>query len=216
MVVLYANANAQGTGIEITSKMTSPMMGGNPMPMVVDIKGDKAVTTMNNPMGEMKVYTDNSTHKTVLVMGGKTGYEVDAKKAEELAAAKKDSIVPVATGQKKTINGYNCELYTATSSDADFEMWMTSDFPKDITEAMKKFSSGGGIGGMRGGKANPFGSLMEKGLAPVQTDVKNKGQLMASIEFVKYERKSLDDAMFIVPSDVTIQPMPAMMGGQGK
>ncbi len=213
LAVTFALAStvfAQGFEGTMTMQMSIPQMGGNPISIEVSMKGTKSVMTTNMPfMGETKVYADAATQKTIIVNGGKKGYEVDNSKEPETNAA--DTIAPVATGQRKTINGYACELYTAKAKDADMDIWETADFPKDMVASIAK-SYHSMMGGMRatrgGGPGSALKRLTEKGLVPVEVDVKKDGSVMATLEFVKYEKKPLDDAMFVVPADVKIGPPP--------
>jgi hypothetical protein len=215
LMLLPSLVSAQGFEGTMTMQMTIPQLGGSPIPMEIAMKGDKSVSTMSNPMaGEMKVYSDLKAMKTVMVMG-KMGYEIDMNKKNPNAANADETQAPVATGQKKTINGYACELFTSKPKEGELEMWMTLDFPKEITSSIGR-SFTGSMGGMRANKGageNAFAGLILKGYAPVQINMKKDGETMATIEFVKYEKKSLSDALFVIPTDVNVQPMPDMQGG---
>ncbi|MBS1904082.1 MAG: DUF4412 domain-containing protein [Bacteroidetes bacterium] len=221
LCAMAVGAFAQSFEGTMTMQMTIPQLGGNPIPMTIYMKGDKSATSMQTPMGgEMHTYTDLQKMKTVMVMGGKMGYEVDLNKAKEAAASAepKEVVHPSSTGKSKTINGYACDEFIMNIKDGQMDMWMTKDFPKDIMSSISK-SMGRNLGGMRSnqgaGAEGAFKELTDKGYAPVQVNMTKDGQVMATVEFVKYEKKSVDDKDVTVPADVTIQPMPDMSGRPG-
>lgn len=213
IAILASSSAAQGFEGVITMNLTIPQLSDSPVPMTIEMKGKKSVTSMTNPMaGEMKIYQDASTMKRIIVMGGKMGYETDMNKNHEGADTEK--IVPVDAHQKKTINGYGCSLYTIEMSKGSMELWMTADLPKDVIASLSS-SFSGGLGGMRGagGSDDAFTALLAKGLAPIQTIIRADGKIAATMDLVKYEKKSIADADLTVPADVKVQPMPDMMGG---
>ncbi len=210
-MVLAISANAQNFEGVITMQMIVPQLGPDKVPMVITSKGDKSVMEMTIPQqGTMMTYTNRTTQKMVMVMAAmKMGFEIDLKKAELTAAANPNQAIPKATGQKKTINGFNCELYTLSPKDgSEVDMWLTGDLPKALSSAV-----GGAISGMNkvnsgGGSSKAFEEILSKGLVPIEFDAKNAGQVMATIQFVKYEQKPIDDSYFVVPSDINVKPMP--------
>ncbi len=224
LVVLVAICSLAGSvlaaGFEGVIKMevTTPMSADKKIPMTVSIKDKKSLVEMEAPqVGKMMIFTDQSTHKATMVMTAmKMGFSMDIDAAKEMVKDHKMG-APVATGQKKTINGHSCELYTMDNNgDGTIEMWMTSDIPKDIAQALHE-SMSGMQGGMNKGKnvnSEAFMALAEKGLFPCETIVKDKsGKQQAQMDLLSFEKKSLSDDLFTVPSDIKIQPMPTGMGG---
>ena len=218
-MVLAISANAQNFEGVITMQMIVPQLGADKVPMVITSKAEKSVMEMTIPnQGTMMMYTNRATQKMVMVMAAmKMGYEIDLKKAEQAAAASNaNPSIPKATGQKKTINGFNCELYTMSPKDgSEVEMWLTGDLPKSLSSAV-----GGAISGMNkmnagGNSSKAFEEILSKGLVPIEFDAKTAGQVVATIQFVKYEQKPIADSYFVVPSDISVQPMPdrGSMGG---
>lgn len=217
-MVLSISANAQSFEGVITMQMIVPQLGADKVPMVITSKGDKSVMEMTIPQqGTMTTYTNRTTQKMVMVMAAmKMGFEVDLKKAEQAAAASGSQAIPKATGQKKSINGFNCELYTMSPKDgSEVEMWLTGDLPKTLSSAV-----GGAISGMNkmnngSSSSKAFEEILSKGLVPIEFDAKTGGQVVATIQFVKYEQKPIADSYFVVPSDINVQPMPdrGSMGG---
>ena len=222
-VLLNMTANAQGFEGVITMQMEVPQLGPDKVPMVVTSKGDKSVMEMTVPQqGTMSVYTNRATKKMVMVMAAmKMGFEIDMNKPGIAAKADEVKQMPKATGQKKMIAGYNCELYTLDPKDgSQVEMWMTGDLPKTLSMAVG--SAIGGLGTMNkggagnGGASGGFDDILAKGLVPIEFDAKSDGKVMATIQFVKYEQKSIADSFMEVPSGINIQQMPDMgkMGGR--
>ncbi|HET9136841.1 MAG TPA: DUF4412 domain-containing protein [Candidatus Kapabacteria bacterium] len=208
-------ATAEGT---ITMTMTSPQLGGKEVPVTVNVKGDKAMIQMDVPQaGSIKVFSDNTTGKTVFVMEAmKMGFEMP--KAEPKASTQQAN-VPKPTGEKKTINGHYCEKYSSTNADGtEIDMWLTTDMPKDLG-ALLRNAFAGALTAMSRGKnsdgTSAYAELFSGGKLPVEIDMLKGGVVQATVTYNKYELKSLSDALFTVPTDINIQQMPAGMGGMG-
>ena len=220
-IVFAVSANAQTFEGIIGMEMYVPQAGPDKIPMEIKSKGDKSVLTMTVPQaGTMSIYTDRVAQKMVMVMAAMNmGYEMDLKKASADAAAAAKPTPPVSAGQKKVINGYNCELYTMQQTDkgVTMELWMTADLPKTLSAAVGRAI--GGMNSMNSGgasSADAFDEFVKKGLVMIEFDAKSKGQLMATATFVKYEQKSIADADLTVPAGINVSPMPDRnsMGGQ--
>lgn len=89
----------------------------------------------------------------------------------------------------------------------EVSVWMTPDLPKDVQYALFNWMASSP-------KQDPnqikmLKELTDKGLAPVRIVVLNDGKVGMTMEFVKYERKSLPDALFIPPADVKFDAVPS-------
>lgn len=212
-----ATTFAQGWEGTIQMTMKIPQMGDETIPLTMNIKGNKIHTSMEmGAMGAIEMFIDNGTKKMVQVMrAAKMGMEFDMSQAEELAKqSNQETPVPVATGKKEMINGYDCELYTAKVSNVDMEMWMTNALPKDIVTSLAKSMSSVTGSQSSSGASNSFEELAKKGLFAVRTIVKDGDDIQMQNDILKFEAKSIPDSEFTIPTDINIQKMdPSMMGG---
>ena len=63
--------------------------------------------------------------------------------------------------------------------------------------------------------ANAFREISSKGMLPIKIVVTQAGDTALTMEFVKFERKSLPDSLFVPPANINYQPIPAgMQGGE--
>lgn len=221
VLFLYgSSAFAQGWEGTLQMSMKVPQMGDDPIPMMMNIKGDKIHATMEmGPMGSMEMFIDNGTKKMVTVMRAmKMGTEIDMAHAEQMAnQSSEDTPAPVATGKKDNINGYDCELYTCKVKGLDMEMWMTNALPPSIVTSLAKSMSSINSTGAASGAKNSFEELAKKGLFAVRTVIKEGDAIQMQNDLLKFESKSIPDSEFAIPSDINIQKMdPSMMGGAGQ
>ena len=198
----------------VTWETSVPMLGDQKLVMSVSMKGDKSLSSTDIPnMGSMKTYFDKSTNKTIVVQEAqKMGTEIDMDQMDAAMGSKKFSD-PKATGKKETIKGLASEEYTSTLGEGmEFDLWVTKEMPKDITNAINRsMESSMQLGGT---KNEAFKQLFNKGYTPVRITIKKDGDVQATIEFSKVEPKKIDDKIFIIPSDITIKKMePTMQQG---
>ncbi len=90
-------------------------------------------------------------------------------------------------------------------------IWVAGDFPKDIQESLYRSLKNSSSQDPKQMKA--MKELADKGLVPVRMVMKQGGEVAMTMEFVKFEQKNLDNAIFVPPADVTFSPMPKMPGG---
>lgn len=201
----------------ITMEITSPKME-KAMIIVTSIKGGNSMAEMQMPQGSMKMYTNQASGKMTTVMESvKMGMEMDMK--VKTKSVSKDAPPKVeATGEKKVISGHSCELYRLTAHDGrQSNWWMTDDIPKSILNSLReiyKNSKGAVPGGNAGTGAVAIEKMFQRGLAPIAIEMLKDGKPETTITFIKYEKKHLDDSIFVIASDIKIQPMPSMGGGQ--
>jgi len=212
--VIYAQA-FEGT---ITMEMTSPMLGNQKIEMIYMVKGDKVLQSADDPKaGKVSVYTNNKTGtQTIVQEARKQGMEIDQDVMD--AAIKKMNLPkyePKDAKQKQKIGNYNCVLYTMmVDSLEELNMWLTKDFPKDLSAAIRSCIDAG----MKttGVKSDAFMALFKSGYAPVRIEVKQNGLTQFTNEFAKAEPKKLDDAIFIIPADIKVTKFdPDAMGAAG-
>jgi len=214
LLLFSANAFAQFEGT-ISMETSSPMAGDKKMPMTISTKGDKSLIQIESPQGHMAMYNDRSTNMITMVMAErKMGFIIDGAKSTSSQDSSKDNSDVTATGQKKTINGYNCELYTVTSDKNTADWWLTSDLPKSLFDGFKSALSNPAMSRDHKSHFSPsMEKLFMKGLLPIQIESKRDGKTESTVTFLKYDQSKLDDSIFVVPSDVKIMQMPSMGGG---
>ncbi len=214
---LHAQQSFEGT---ITWSMTMPIMGDEDKhPMLINIKGKKTEVEMDmGAMGTMKTYTDDDTKKTYIVQGT-MGFIMDMAKDSDIKKASQnqfDSIDLKSTGKKETIDGHSAEEYLLTGikmkgMTLDMSIWAAGDFPKDLRESL--YHSMSTNPNQDGKQKKAMKLLFDKGQVPIRTVMKKGDDVVVTMDFVKYEQKSLNDALFVPPSDIKFSPMPKMSGG---
>jgi hypothetical protein len=221
ILLLSANSFAQGFEGIIKMEMTSPKMGDSKMTMTTYIKGDKSMTEMNMPQGSMKVYMDQKTHKSIMVMEAmKMGMEMNTADAQEIAKKHYDTAASAIkveeTSERKAISGHSCQLFRVTMSNGDqSNWWMTNEVPKSVMASLKNLYNNGWGKKKVGPNSEAIEAMFKKGLAPIQIETVRDGKSEATITFVQYEQKDIENSMFKIADDIKIQQMPAM-GGMGK
>ncbi len=209
--VLHAQKPFEGT---ITWSMTIPQLGDDEKhPVVINVKGGKTETESEmGAMGAVKSYSDDSAKKVYMVMGAmKSGYVMDMddpalKKANQ---SQTDSLDLTPSGKKETIAGHPSEEYLlkGLKNSQAVSIWVTGDFPKSMVET---FYHSMNKPGQDPKQTKAFRALADKGLVPIRVVVTKDGEVFLTMEFVKYEQKSLDDALFVPPADVKFSAPPQM------
>jgi hypothetical protein len=200
----------------VTWEMSIPMLGDQKIPVTINLKGDKTMTTMDIPMqGTMKMYGDKAAKKMTMVQEAqKSGMEIDLAQSEAMMKNMPPSSVPKATGKKEKIKAYNAEEYSSTADGGiEVDMWISKDVPKEVAAGIN--ASHESSMQMSGPKNEGFTELFKKGYAPLRTVVKKDGDVQMMMEFEKVEPKKLDDKLFVIASDITIQKNPPMNPAAG-
>ncbi len=214
--------HAQSFEGTVTWTMTFPIGGDDdPHPMIINIKGQKTETEMEmGAMGSMKSYSDGKKSYGLSIMGGmKNGFVMDMPSDSATNAMSQKQLGDVdlkPTGKKETIAGHPAEEYVLTGVNMkgmifDMSIWAAADFPKSFQEIL--YNSMKNSPGQDSKQTKAMKQFADKGLVPVRMVMKKDGEVAVTTEFVKYEQKSLDDALFIPPTDVTFKPIPKMGGG---
>ncbi len=227
-VTLFAASNVfaqpfEGTiYMEISSSKTSKMdsvlgvkPGDSKTLMDISFKNEKFVVHSKWSSGKMDVYGDESSHRVIIRMNeADKAMELPLKKPNYISKANRDDPTTViATGQKKTISGHDCELYTIKSDKSgESDWWMSHDLPKILSEAVKGAFDQSGGSAKTPSRNNYYGSdaveaLFDKGLLPLRMETKRDGKTESTITFVKYEEKKIDDVFLIIPSKVEVVSM---------
>jgi len=207
-VVLTTPIFAQFEGV-IEMGVNASRLGGQEVPVIINVKGDRAKMVLDMPQtGEIAVYSDSSKKVITVMAAMNMGFEIDFGAVEN---STENIPAPQSTGKKNTVNGYACDEWTCTpEAGLEISMWMTKEMPKNLSasifNALEKSMQG--ISG-----PGAFKQLFADGYIPVQTVVKKNGNAEATVTFKKFEEKSLADAIFEIPTNITIQKMdPSMMG----
>lgn len=221
MMILPSFIQAQTFEGTIIMQMASPMLGNQKIDIVYSVKGDKVLQTADDPkVGKISVYTDNKTGTQIIVQEAqKQGMEIDQVVMDEaIKSMHMTDLVPKATGKKEMIKGYSCELYTLMmDSVQEMDIWLTKDFPKDLSVAIRNCT----VAGMKntGIKSDALMTLFQNGYVQVRMEMKYNGVTQLTNEFSKADQKKLDDSIFTVPSDITVtkfDPNHMNPGVQGK
>lgn len=186
-------------------------IGDQAIPITISTRGEKTLMEMSIPMGTMKIIMDRAAGKMTTIMG-QNGMQRDINSGtKKNRKSDHDDTKVVATGEKKVIKGHNCELYIVTFKDGESDMWVTSEMPATMLEAMKSSFTGGmqALSARGGSAGGGFEEIFKKGLVPVQVEMKKDGKVNATITVLSFEQKKLDDSVFEVPADVQIMQMPA-------
>jgi hypothetical protein len=172
--------------------------------MEYSIKGDRLridVNSGNTKMGSVYMLATNG--KMQMVMPAMHMYmdpPVSTGQAAIDARAKTKTSIK-ATGRMETIAGYQCEHYTITGGDGQYDACLSKQLgtfmaPMSPMGARGRGAASGDVLDMLGGNAFPL-KIQKVG-----------GE--TSFEVTKIEKKSLDDSMFSVPSDYRKVDLSAM------
>lgn len=221
LLFVAQNAEAQSFEGRIIQSITVPQMGDEKMEMVMNIKGEKMMMSMDmGPMGGMKMYSVNNGKTMTMVMEQmKMGYEIDL---EQAAKDYKPANAPVepsmkATGKKETINGYAAEEWVANIDEANtMTMWLTSDIDKSLVAAMQTAMKAQNAQSPNPAQAEIMKTLTEKGMIAVRTTMSMGGEVAAVVDLVKIEKASIPDATFTPDPSINIQKMDPSMMQQGQ
>jgi len=200
-------AHAQAFEGTVHWSMSIPKMDEEKHDMIVNMKGDKTQTNIDmGVQGQIKTFVqDNKIYIAMMAM--KSGFVADIPK--EISNDAIDPLKP--TGQKANIAGHDAEEYLLHSSKIDIHFWASSDFPKSMLNGLERAMNSQPSKDQK--MASAFKQLTEKGLFPVRVVMKSGEETDLSMEFVSYEEKKLDDAIFALPKDIKFGPMPTMPGG---
>ena len=215
---LHAQKSFEGT---ITWTMSIPATGDNEAhPMIIHIKGNKSNVDIDmGASGSVNTYSNLDTRKfysCVDMSGRKMNYVADMDDPDLKRVTQKatDSLDLKPTGKKETIAGHPAEEFLLTGIKAqgvslDMSIWAAADFPKEMQET---FLHSLNKPGQDPKQNKAMKQLADRGLVPIRVVMRKDGEVAMSMEFVKYEQKSIDDSIVTPPADVKFSPMPKMPG----
>lgn len=185
-----------------SSKFSESQLAMFPKVMTITIKGDKAKSEIQTPMGaqiEITNYTDKNRVGLINMMGQK--YAIH-ETTEEIMEEMKDKPVPEVqiTGETKTIAGYTCKKAVVTvderGSKSNYEVWFSEDF----------------------GAQNPnFDNPLYKDINGVLLEFSMvTSQFTMVFTAISVEKMNISNKEFDIPSDYTIttkEELQSKMGG---
>lgn len=216
LLVVSGNLFAQDTFEgKITQTLKVPMLGGEAIPMIMNVKGEKMMMTMDKgPMGGMKLFFQEGGKKMVTIMEAQNmGFELDMPAG---AAAAGEQIPDFkATGKKETINGYASEEWAASLENGmTLNLWLSNDLDKSLIAAMTQSMKSLTMQNAPGSEAI-FGQIADKSMCAVRATIASGGETQAEIDLVKIEKTSIADDVFVVPSNIKLTKLdPSMMQGR--
>ena len=115
------------------------------------------------------------------------------------------SIMPLPTGEKKEIHGLDAEEYRAAKGDMDMDLWLSSNEKIKAFEVIRDAFLGRAQTG-EGGLEQIFGMMRPiAGKIPVKFETKYKGKTFIKGEMTDITEEKLDDAIFEIPKDYSIE-----------
>jgi Domain of unknown function (DUF4412) len=202
---LHAQNTFEGT---VSWNATITQLGDDKHSMILNVKGNKIESEFDlGAMGVVKTYVDPGNKKIYQIMGGMKSGRVADIPSDSSGAGGGFELKP--SGKKDTVAGHTAEQYSFKDAGADITISAASGFPQKLSNLGQQIMSGQQDATME----NAFKKLSKMGLFPVKLVVTREGEVSMSLEFVKYDEKKLDDALFVVPTDVKFTPMPKMGGG---
>lgn len=110
--------------------------------------GDNAIRVVNEDQKAQYIQDYSNNSMITLNEKDKTGHAISMKMISNLAKyATEEKMEDIEnmkveqTGQKKTILGYDCELYIISNDKSKTEAWIAKDAPVDMKEYLKAFES---------------------------------------------------------------------------
>src|SRR4030095_7070914 len=221
-------SSSAGGDFEGTIAMKMETENQKEMQMIYFLKGKHArieTKIPNLPEGEAAMLWDLESGKMTTLMPSRKMYLVMdlQKNAEAMREAAKGmkgtgdvdkfpKLTP--TGKQETIAGHTCEH------------WLIGD-NQEVDMCVAKGLGYFGMGGQSGGGFGSFKNcafspkmlaeaashpdwvkLLEGGAFPLKLTTMEEGKLMMSMEATRIEKKSLDDSLFVIPSDYKEMSMP--------
>lgn len=164
------------------------------------IKNDKFRVEIKAQEGST-VMLINKDHSYMLMPQANMYMELPSEiesKEEKKEDQNKDELAKARTGQKKSILGYDCELYVFNEEDSILEIWATNELgffmfaatPMEQSQISNKYFT--------------------DGFFPLQIIIKDKiGKGKGKVEVIKIEKQSVADSMFEIPTGYNKMTMPS-------
>jgi hypothetical protein len=134
---------------------------------------------------------------------------------QEPEKEKPDQFNLKATGKKKTINSYSCELYSGTGSDGEpMIAWLSKDLADELRSTFIKMNEAlDKINPEDAGSKEADFFMKEKGVPIIQKSVQHDE--LNIIELVKIEKTKVPSGKFEIPAGYQEMDMMKMMQGFG-
>jgi len=195
-----------GSGFEGEISMHTTRASGPPQDMVVETKGDKLRFDTDSPAASVKAYGiyDPSVSPTKVVMvfeAQKAFMDLDfSSPGAPQANTSADSSTIDKNGKKETIAGIDCQTWTAKDPSGKRSEVC-------IAEGIAFFD----IGSLKSSGSPLSRELREKKLFPMRSvEYDAGGKEISRTEVTKVEKKKLDDARFVVPSEFKKVTLPGL------
>ncbi len=201
-----------GSGFEGEISMHTTRATGPAQDMVVETKGDKLRFDTQSPPGSigagasMKAYgiydPSVSATKVVMVFDAQKAYmDLDfSSPSAPQANTSADTSTIDKNGKKETIAGIDCQTWTA--KDASGKRSEVC-----IAEGIAFFD----VASLKSGGSSLSRELREKKLFPMRSvEYDASGKEVSRTEVTKVEKKKIDDARFVVPSDYKKVALPGL------
>jgi Domain of unknown function (DUF4412) len=190
-----------GSGFEGEITMHTVPTSGPTKDMVVKTKGDKLRFDMNGASGATHGIYDPATNKVTMVIDAQKSYmDLDFNKAgTPQANTTADTAAIDKTGKHETIAGIDCENWVAKDpSGKRSEVCIAQGIAFFDMTAVKA-----------GGPTGLGKELRDKKLFPLRSvEYDASGKELSRMEVTKVEKKSIDDAEFVVPADYKKMSLP--------
>lgn len=185
-------------------------------------KGDKVAYDVPIPIVGVPLHfiVDRNTRTLTALVPNKVAYVSDLRTMDKTRAKIDDSLagnhsfidslqvhLPKPTGNKKTINGLAAEEYKTSISGTDITLWLTQDSRLKFYDVIRDAFIGkqqSGLGGLEEVFA-VLGQVAGEGKVPVSMDIVSNGRTLIKTELTEMSEESVDDAVFEIPKDYTIQ-----------
>ena len=195
LILAFALLHLASSAVRADLVITQHLFVGaarTPGKIVMYVKGGK-VRTDNDTTSSAIVDTDTGD-MTTLVHEQKMVMTMNTKQLDALKPAGSKVAVPetkvTATGQRETIDGHDCEIYTSENSGTLVKMWIARNYPgydklRTALKPMEKMSGGA--------KAPELPGMM------IQSEFEQSGVKMVT-KLVSIEEKPLSDDLFKAPA----------------
>lgn len=204
---LHAQEPFEGT-IHFTLK--TPLLDEDEHDVAVNWKKGNSEAEVDAGMqGKIRIIKDDKAKKQYFIMEEmKMGMVSDLSQVPVPDDSKDLDMKP--TGKHETIAGHVAEEYVVNVKDAgDMHIWLSKDFPQEVFECfMQTASIAGGAS-----QTKIFQQIKQNHQVCVRMIAKFGGKEVFKLEFVKLERKKVDDKIFVVPTDINLQPTPSGFPG---
>jgi hypothetical protein len=185
-------------------------------------KGDKVAYDVPIPIVGVPLHfiVDRNSRTLTALVPNKVAYVSDLRTMDKTRSKIDDSLaehhgfidsleahLPKPTGHKKTINGLAAEEYKTSISGTDITLWLTQDSRLKFYDVIRDAFLGKqqtGLGGLEEVFA-VLGEVAGDGKVPVSVEVVSNGRVLLKSELTEMSEETVDDAVFEVPKDYTIQ-----------